>query len=76
MANKKKDRQYNGQQKEGQAIQWPTKKRTGNTMANKKKDRQYNGQQKKGQAMMYKTLQRKLKIVQHEPHKEQGEGGG
>ena len=45
-------------------------------MANKKKDRQYNGQQKEGQAMMYKTLQRKLKIEQHEPHKEQGEGGG
>ena len=37
--------------KEGQAIQWPTKKRTGNTMANKKKDRQYNGQQKEGQAI-------------------------
>ena len=33
--------------KEGQAIQWPTKKGTGNTMANKKKDRQYNGQQKR-----------------------------
>ena len=40
MTNKKKDRQYNGQQKEGQAIQWPTKKRIDNTMANKKKDRQ------------------------------------
>ena len=45
---KKKDRQYNGQQKkEGQTIQWSTeKRRTDNTMVKrKKKDRQYNGLQ-------------------------------
>jgi hypothetical protein len=40
---KKKDKQYNGQNK-GQTIQWP-KERRDNTMA-KKKDKQYNGQEK------------------------------
>jgi hypothetical protein len=49
MAKKKKDRQYNGQKEKGQAIQWPKRKRTGNTMAKKEKDRQYNGQKGKGQ---------------------------
>ena len=33
---KKKDRQYNGQNKKGQTIKWPTKKRTDNKMAQKK----------------------------------------
>jgi hypothetical protein len=44
---KSKDRQYNGQQKKGQTIQWSKKKRrTDNTMIKrKKKDRQYNGLQ-------------------------------
>jgi hypothetical protein len=67
MTNKKKDRQYNGQQKEGQAIQWPTKKRTGNTMANKKKDRQYNGQQKRtSNAMANKKKDRQYNDQQKE----------
>ena len=80
---KSKDRQYNGQQKKGQTIQWSTEKgRTDNTMVNRKKDRQYNGQKKKeGQTiqwskekrrtdntMVYKALHRKLKIKQHEPY--------
>ena len=36
---KKKDRQYNGQNKKGQTIQW-SKKRTDNTMVKIKKDTQ------------------------------------
>jgi hypothetical protein len=32
MAKRKKDRQYNGQEKKGQIIQWPREKRTDNTM--------------------------------------------
>jgi hypothetical protein len=46
MTKRKKDRQYNGQKKKGQTIQWPKEKRTDNTMAKRKKDRQYNGQKK------------------------------
>jgi len=41
---KKKDRQYNGQNKKGQTIKWP-----------KKKDRQCNGQNKKGQTIQWPT---------------------
>ena len=54
---KKKDRQYNDQQKkEGQTIQWSTEKRTDNTMVKrKKKDRQYNDQKKKGQTIQWST---------------------
>jgi hypothetical protein len=39
MAKRKKDRQYNGQEKKGQIIQWPREKRTDNIMAKRKKDR-------------------------------------
>jgi hypothetical protein len=53
---KKKDRQYNGQQKKGQTIQWSTEKRTDNTMVKRKKDRQYNDQKKKeGQTIQWST---------------------
>ena len=38
MAKRKKDRQYNGQEKKGQIIQWPREKRTDNTMGKRKKD--------------------------------------
>jgi hypothetical protein len=58
MAKKKKDRQYNGQKEKGQAIQWPKRKRTGNTMAKKEKDRQYNGQKGKGQAIQWPKRKR------------------
>jgi hypothetical protein len=36
------------------------------------KNRQYNGQNKKRNAMAYRILHRKLKIGQHEPHKQPG----
>ena len=64
MAKRKKDRQYNGQEKKGQMIQWPRekrtdnimakRKRTDNTMVKRKKDRKYNGQEKKGHNTMPK----------------------
>jgi hypothetical protein len=38
MAKRRKVRQYNGQEKKGQIIQWPREKRTDNTMAKRKKD--------------------------------------
>jgi hypothetical protein len=57
----KRDRQYNGQQRE-----------TDNAMVNKetktKRDRQYNGQQRDGQAMIHKTLPVIVKIEQHHAH--------
>jgi preprotein translocase subunit SecE len=43
MAKTKKNRQYNGQNKEVQTIQWPKQRSTNNTMAKTKKYRQYNG---------------------------------
>jgi hypothetical protein len=55
MAKRQKDRQYNGQQTEGQTIQWPKDRRTDNTMAKRKRT--------KGQTSIYKALHRK-----HEPH--------
>jgi hypothetical protein len=57
MVNRKKDRQYNGQQKKGQTIQWSKEKRTDNTMIKrKKKDRQNNDQKKKeGQTIQWST---------------------
>ena len=38
MTKRKKDRQYNGQKKKGQIIQWPKEKRTDNTMAKRRTD--------------------------------------
>ena len=46
MAKTKKYRQYNGQNKEVQTIQWPKQRNTDNTMAKTKKYNQYNGQNK------------------------------
>jgi hypothetical protein len=37
MAKREEDRQYNGQKRRGQTIQWPKEKRTGNTMAKRKR---------------------------------------
>ena len=47
MVKQKRDRQYNGQTKKGQTIQWSNKKGTDNTMVKQKRDRQYNDQTKK-----------------------------
>jgi hypothetical protein len=45
------DRQYNNQQKHGQAMQRPKGTWTDNTTTKRKKDRQYNDQKKHGQAI-------------------------
>jgi hypothetical protein len=51
MVKRNKDRQCNGQKKQGQSIQWSKETRTENTMARRNKDRQYNGQKKQGQSI-------------------------
>jgi hypothetical protein len=53
VANKEKDKQHSGQQGKGQITQWPTRKRTNNTVANKEKDKQHSGQQGKGQTTQW-----------------------
>ena len=50
---KSKNRQYNGQSKEVQTIQWPKQRSTNNTMAKAKKYRQYNGQNKEVQTIQW-----------------------
>jgi hypothetical protein len=48
------------------------KRRTDNTMAKRRTDNTMaKSKRRKGQTTIYKTLHRKLKIEQHEPHKNQ-----
>ena len=46
MVKRNKDRQYNGQMKQGQTIQWLKETRTDNAMVKRNKDSQYNDQKK------------------------------
>jgi hypothetical protein len=63
MGKRKKDKQYNGQKKKGQTIQWAKEKRTDNTMGKRKNDRQYNGQKKKGQTIQWAKEKRTVHPV-------------
>jgi hypothetical protein len=64
MAKREKDRQHNGQKREGQTTQWPKERRTDNTMAKREKDRQHNGQKKKDKKTNndLQNITQKLKI--------------